>query len=90
MACLTTDAGPELDGNGLVSLQQLKHEQVLTMSQDLMANVTKLPMPKHVVLALHFLKHNRSKYLITILSRFGHTISYDDAQRYLTTNSRNG
>ena len=78
LAFLTTDAGPELGENGFVSLQQQKHEQVLNMAQDLMVNVTKLPMPNHIGLALHVLKHTRSKDLVTVLSRFGHVISYDD------------
>ena len=36
-------------------------------------------------LAIHILKQTGSKILINILNRFGHTISYDDAQRYIST-----
>ena len=85
LAFLMTDAGPELGENSLVSLQQQKHEQVLNMAQVLVVKFTKLPMPKHILLALHALKHTCSKDLVIVLSRFGHITSYDDAQRYLAT-----
>ena len=56
---------------------------MLSICQDLASNVTKLPMPKHVGLAVHI----SSRDLVTILNRFGHCISliaYIASQRYIT------
>lgn len=58
-------------------LSPKEHKMVLNIAQDLMYNVTGAPMPKHV------LRQTRSKNLVTILNRFGHSISYGDAQRYV-------
>ena len=42
-------------------------------------------MPKNVGLDLHILKQTRSKDLERMLNSFGHSISYDDAQRYISS-----
>ena len=44
-------------------------------------------MPMHVGLSLYILKQTGSKELVRILNKFGHAISYDDAQRYLSTHA---
>ena len=72
------------DGNIKVALSEKEHEKVLNIAQDVMYSVNKKPMPKHVGLALHILRQTRSKDLVRILNRFGHSTSYDDAQRYIT------
>ena len=51
----------------------------------MMANVTRMSMPKNVGLALHVLKQTQGKELVRILHSFGHSIIYDDAQRYIST-----
>ena len=42
-------------------------------------------MPKHVGLALHIYKQTRSKELMRMMSKFDHSISCDDTQRYIDT-----
>ena len=49
-----------------------------------MACVAKVPMPKHICLALYVLRQTHSKDIVTVLNRFGHSISYYEAQRYIT------
>ena len=69
-----------VDKNGRVKLTEREKKQVLNVAQDLMSQVTTLPMPKHVGLALHIHVHKqtRSKGLIRMMSTFGHSISYND------------
>ena len=67
-----------------VTLGTKIHERVVQIAQDLIAAVTSLPTPRHIGLALHDFRQTRSKNLVTILNRYGHCISYDDAQRYIT------
>ena len=69
---------------GKLDLPTKTYDLVLSICQDLVSNATKLPMPKHVGLAVHILKQTRSRDLVTTLSRFGHCISYIAAQRYIT------
>jgi hypothetical protein len=88
VAWTITDGNEILQDNRRVKLSNREHEKVLNVSQELMAQVSHVPMPKHVGLALHVIKQTRSKDLVQILNKFGHTISYDDAQRYLTTFAR--
>lgn len=59
--------------------QKTQNEQVLDGAQDIMAQVTGIPMPKQVGLTLHILKQPGSKDLVRIMNKIGHTISYDDA-----------
>ena len=66
-------------------LNPKQHDQVLNLSQDICVAVSGTPTPKHVGTALHVLKQTRSKETITLLNRLGNSISYQDAQRYITT-----
>ena len=54
-----------------------------------MVHTISIPMPKHVGLALHISKQTGSKSLGKILNKFGHVTSYDDVQRYITTEIKN-
>ena len=63
--------------NGRVNLTEKEKKQVLSVAQDLMSQVTTLPMPKHEGLALHIHKQTRSKELIGMMSKFRYSISYE-------------
>ena len=84
VAWLVADVDPCVIKEGRVSLPNATHEKVLNISQDLMANVTGLPMTKHVGLAIHVMKQTRCKDLVRILNRFGNSISYEETQRYIS------
>ena len=58
---------------------------IINLAQDIMFNTSYIATPKHVGLGLHLIKEFRSKALLTVMNRFGNTISYQDAQWYLTT-----
>ena len=49
-----------------------------------MFSASYIALPKHVGLGLHLIKEFRNKFLLIVMNRFGNTISYQDAQRYLT------
>ena len=86
VAWLITDATPELtDPNTRVQLKEREHEKVLNLAQDISAAVANTPNPKHIGSALHVLKQTMSKEIVTMMNRFGNSISYQDAQRYITT-----
>ncbi len=68
----------EITALGRVHVTNNVHEKVLNISQDIMARVTHVPLPKHIGLALHVLRQTRSSDLIQILNRFGHSINYDE------------
>ena len=86
VAWLITDATPELtDPNTRVQLKEREREKVLNLAQDISAAVANTPNPKHIGSALHVLKQTRSKEIVTMMNRFGNSISYQDAQRYITT-----
>lgn len=85
VAWLVTDASPDVCDSGRVQVDQTTHEKILNLSQDIAAQVSKIPTPKQVGLSLHILKETRSKRTVTMLNRFGNAISYDDAQRYMTS-----
>ena len=84
-----TDLSADVPASGKVELDQAAHEKVLNLAQDIMGNVNKIPTPKQVGLSLHILKETRSKKTVTLLNRLGNCISYDDAQRYMTTIAEN-
>jgi hypothetical protein len=84
-AWLITDLPPEVGDDGRVHVSPQQHEQVLNLAQDVCKAVAGIPTPKHVGTALHILKETRSKATVTLLNRFGNCISYQDAQRYITT-----
>ena len=85
LAWMTTDASPEVGEDGRVKVSPRQHEQVLNLAQDVCQTVASIPTPKHIGTALHILKEIRSKATVTLLNRFGNSISYQDAQRYITT-----
>ena len=85
IACILTASGIDnLDENNRVCLNEQMKRKVLSICQDIMATVSVKQMPKHVALGLHILRQTRSRELVTILNRFGHCISYIEAQRYIT------
>ncbi|GFR75938.1 hypothetical protein ElyMa_003933800 [Elysia marginata] len=74
----------ELDKFGRVQVNESVKQKALSISQDIMSASARMNMPKNTALALHVLKQTRSKDTVIMLNRFGHTISYDDAQRHIT------
>ena len=75
----------EVGPKARVSLSQKQHEQVLNIGQDIISAMSSIPTPKQVGIALHIIKQTRSKETVTLLNRFGNSISYYDAQRYITS-----
>ena len=75
--------------NGRLNLTETENKRVLNVAQDIMSQVTTLPMPKHVGLALHIHKQTRSKQLVNMLNGFGHSISYNDTQKYINSFAHN-
>lgn len=71
--------------DGRVALTQKQHEQVLNLCQDIIASMSSVPTPKQLGIALHVIKQTRSKETVTLLNRLGNSISYYDAQRYITS-----
>ena len=57
------DSNAVISETGRVALKQRK---ILNVAQELMANTTTVPMPKHVGLSLHILKKTGSKELVRI------------------------
>ena len=66
-------------------MSKKQHEEVLNISQDIIAAISSTPTPKQIGIALHIVKQTRSKDTVTLLNRFGHCISYYDAQRYISS-----
>ena len=85
LAWIVSAAGEELGPDGRVILPKKQHEKVLNLAQDIAAATANVRTPKHIGIALHLLKKSRSKDSVTLLNRFGHCISYTDAQRYIST-----
>ena len=81
MHCVTYEIEPD----GRVALSKKQHEEVLNISQDTIAAISSTPTPKQVAIALHIVKQTQSKDTVTLLNRFGHCISYYDAQRYISS-----
>ena len=82
LAWLLTDASPEVGEDGRVKVSPKQHEKVLNIAQDICHTVAGIPTPNHIGTALHILKETRSRSTVTLLNRFGNSISYQDAQRY--------
>jgi hypothetical protein len=63
------------------------HRQILSIGQDLVyaASRGKIRTPKHIALAMTTKHLTRSKELVTILNRAGHSVSYDEIQRVDTS-----
>lgn len=85
LAWIMYNSGAEISETGRVTLPGHQDRKVVSVAQELTANTTTMPMPKHVGLSLYILKQTGSKELVRILNKFGHAISYDDAQRYIST-----
>ena len=85
LAWIMYNSGAEISETGRVTLPEHQDRKVVSVAQELMANTTTMPMPMHVGLSLYILKETGSKELVQILNKFGHAISYDDAQRYIST-----
>lgn len=89
LAWLITDNNSSLESENRVILNTKNHDKVLNIAQDLIATATAIPTPKHIGLALHIFRQTRSKELVTTLNRYGHCISYTEAQRYISTIAEN-
>ena len=87
LAWIMYNSGAELSETGRVILPEHQDRKVVSIAQELMANTTTMPMPMHVGLSLYILKQTGSKELVRILNKFGLAISYDDAQRYISTDA---
>ena len=66
-----------------------KEDKIFSIAQDISASNKTLKMPKNVELALALKRSLRSKEYITLLNRFGHCISYNDALRVETAWANN-
>ena len=87
LAWIMYNSGVELSATGRVTLPEHQDRKVVSVAQELTANTTTMPMPMHVGLSLYILKQTGSKELARILNKFGLAISYDDAQRYISTDA---
>ena len=85
LAWLLTDSDESVGEDGRVQLSTAEDERVLNLAQDIVSSLTRLPLPKHIGVAMHILKSTRSKSLVTMVNRFGNCVSYNTAQRYITT-----
>ena len=63
VAWMITQTGADFGTESRVELKRAEHERVLNISQDLMSQVTNVPLPKHIGIALHVLRQTRSKDL---------------------------
>ena len=61
-----------------------RRNRVLNLCQDIISSMSSTPTLKQVGIALHVIKQTRSKATVTLLTRFGNSISYYEAQRYKT------
>ena len=87
LAWIMYNSGAEINETGWVTLPEHQERKVVSVAQELMASTTTMPMPMHVGLSLYILKQTGSKELVRILKKFIHAISYDDAQRYISTDA---
>ena len=84
LAWMICDTDAEVHQTGRVILTESQERKVLNVAQELMANTTTLPMPKHIGLSMYILKQTGSKQLVRVMNKFGHAIGYEDAQRYIS------
>ena len=82
---LLKDGDLTFQTDGRLNVSDTQHGTIVNLAHDIMFNASYIATPKHVGLDLHLIKKFRSKALLTVMNRFGNTISYQDAQRYLTT-----
>ena len=66
IAWIITKSDAELGENGSVKLTDNQRKKVLDVAKDLMVHTTRIPMPKHVGLALHILKQTATSDNICI------------------------
>ena len=81
---MLTDELEETAPDRQVALDKKHNEKVINLAQDITAAVTSIQTPENVGLALHILKQNRNKDLVTMLNQFGNRMSYQDAQCYVS------
>lgn len=82
---MLTDASPELGEDSCVKVSPKQQEQVLNLAQYICQAVAKISTPKHIGTALHILKETKTKSTVSLLNRFGNSIIYKEAQRYITS-----
>ena len=82
---LLSDEDPTFQTDGKLNVSDILHRTIISLAQDIMFNASCIATPKHVGLGLHLIKELRSKALLTVINRFGNTISYQCAQRYPAT-----
>ena len=82
---LLSDKDLTFQTDGKLNVSDSLHRTIISLAQDIMFNASYIATPKHVGLGLHLIKEFRSKALLTVMNRFGNSISYQCAQRYLTT-----
>ena len=61
VARMITQTGADFGTEGRVELKRAEHERVLNISQDLMSQVTNVPLLKHIGIALHVLRQVEAK-----------------------------
>ena len=82
---LLSDDDLTFQTDGKLNVSDSLHTTIISLAQDIMFNASYIATPKHVGLGLHLIKEFRSKALLSVMNRFGNSISYQCAQRYLTT-----
>ena len=87
LAWIMYNSDAEISESGRVTLLEDQDRRVVSVAQELMANTTSMPMLMHTGLSLYILKQTTSKELVRILNKFGHAISYNDGQRYISTHA---
>ena len=85
LAWVVCETGNDVDTDGRIVLEKKQHENLLNLAQDMCAATTNVKTPKQVGMAHQIMKTSRSKDMVTILNRFGHCVSYTEAQRYTAT-----
>ena len=82
---LLSDEDLTFQTDGKLNVSDSLHRTIIGLTQYIMFNASYIATPKHVGLGLHLIKELRIKALLTVMNRFGNTISYQCTQRYLTT-----
>ena len=72
---LLSDEDLTFKTDGRLNVSDTLHGNIINLAQDIMFNASYIATPKHVGLGLYLIKEFRSKALLTVLNRFGNTIS---------------